>query len=626
MRGLDPDNMLEQPDIEASTEERTMREASVAPATHHATRSTRNGRADVNYSQKYHPMDEVTRPKRAQRITGSRSLSTAADETSDDDDEPELYSGDTTGEEEEGDQDEEPDSPVMRIPDPRAVRQSGRTEAKKQVNYNGSHHPQDWALFGPRRSAKRKRQSTPASKPKKRAKKQVFPEKPIVLSSDKTGDSDSDSDGDMDDENGSPVVHLSRSAASLPGEQKEPSGEHHFRSNGSRTASPDGDPVPALPHGESSYNEAEAIVQGERIIQMQRAKQATSNDESASDDRITTEIVNSFQAIIDGVEAPGAACSEPASGDHGNSDESNSQPAPTTISMNLVTPVSPKPMEAANKPCTQAGTQLAIHRPYMATQLTPSTTKELREHAESAGESSSKALAAPKQPTPSSHPSEGPSENGDVSLDASVQPMREVSEDAARVGCAKETTPQLSSDSPSQGQTTSEKRCASVTNVSRQVSRDTLPDDPSSSFFKEAMPDLQDCSQRDCDDEGLQDSSPGPSQLPVSQREHSDACGPEKCPSSDQQRKSDTDDGQHHPSVSDECSGSEQRHNSGIDDGQNRPPSGDVSSSQSRSSDQPIQQQTPSSGTLPGFSAADDAEQQPAADSEDSMLLRPSDM
>jgi hypothetical protein len=85
MRGLDPDNMLEQPDIEASTEERTMREESIVPATQHVTRSTRNGRSDVNYSQKYHPMDEVTRPKRAQRITGSRSMS-AAQETSDEED------------------------------------------------------------------------------------------------------------------------------------------------------------------------------------------------------------------------------------------------------------------------------------------------------------------------------------------------------------------------------------------------------------------------------------------------------------------------------------------------------------------------------------------------------------
>jgi hypothetical protein len=612
--------MLEQTDIEASTEDRTMREASVAPTTQHVTRSTRNGRSDANYSQKYHPMDEVTRPKRAQRITGSRSMS-AAHETSDEED-LELYPGESTDE----DPSEEPGSPVTRTPDPRAVRQSGRTEAKKQVNYNRSHHPQDWALFGNRRSAKRRRQSTPASKPQKRAKKQFSPEKPIVLSSDKPSDTDSDSDRDSDvDDSGPPVIHPSPSTASSPGKQVEPARKRHVRSNGSSTASPDGNPVPALPHGESSYNAAEAIISGEHIMRIQRAKQATSKDESASDDRITKEIVDSFQAIMDGVETPGAARSDPASDDHGNSDQPTFQPAPTTISTDLVTPVSLKPMEAANKPCTQVGTQLAIHRPYMATQLTPSTIKELREHAESAGETSCKTLAALTEPFANSHPKEGPLENGYVSLDASRQAMREVSEGAARVARAEERTHQLSSDSPPRARDTSEKSCAGANNVSRQVSRDTLPDDPSSDFFGDAMHNTQGSSQRDCNDGLPKLSTPGHSQLPVSQREHSDPCSPEKCPSSDQHPKSDTVDDQHHPSVSDQCSGSEQQHNSEIDDGQDRPRSEDVSSSQSQSSDLPIQQQTPSLGILPESSPTDVAGQQPAADSEDSILLRPSD-
>jgi hypothetical protein len=618
LRGLDFDNMLEQPDIETLTEGRTMREESIAPATQHVTRSTRNGRSAANYSQKYHPMDEVTRPKRAQRITGSRSLSAAADETSDEE-EPELYSGESTDEE---DPSEEPGSPVMRIPDPRAVRQSGRTEAKKQVNYNRSHHPQDWALFGHRRSAKRKRQSTPASKPQKRAKKQVSPEKPIVLSSDRRSDTDSDSDSD-DDDNGAPVIHSSRSA----GEQTEPSGKRRVRSNGSRTESQDGGPVPALPNGESSYNPADAIVQGEYIIQIQRATQAvqaTSTDETTTDERITNEIMASFQAVVDGVKTPDEPRPKPAGSDHATFGEPRSAPAPTTM---LITPVSLKPMEAADKPCTQVRTQLAIKRPYMPTQTTPSTIKELQksEPANVFGETSSKTPATPTQPFANSPLKEGPSENGDVSVDASREVMREVSEDAARVARAKEITHQLSSNSPSRDHITPENGCAGTTNVSRQVSRDTLPDDHSSSFFKEAMPDSQDCSQRDCDDDLLKPSTPGHSPFPVSQREHSDACGPEKCPSSAQHPRSGTVDDQNHPSVSDEASGVEEQQHSGIYNGPDRPPSEDMTSSQPRSIDQPIQQQTPSSGTLPKSSPTDVAEQQPAADSEDSMLLRPSD-
>jgi hypothetical protein len=625
LRGLDLDNMLEQPGIEASTEERTMREESIAPATQHVTRSTRNGRSAANYSQKYHPMDEVTRPKRAQRITGSRSLSAAADETSDEE-EPELYSGESTDEE---DPSEEPGSPVTRIPDPRAVRQSGRTEAKKKVNYNRSHHPQDWALFGNRRSAKRKRQSTPASKPQKKAKKQGSPEKPIVLSSDKRSDTDSSSDRDSDgDDNGAPVIHSSPRAGSSPGEQTEPSGKRRVRSNGSRTESPDGGPVPALPNGESSYNPADAIVQGEYIIQIQRAMQAvqaTSKDETTTDERITNEIMASFQAIVDNAEAPDDSHAHPASSDHATLGEPNFAPAPTTM---LITPVSLKPMEAADKPCTQVRTQLAIKRPYMPTQTTPSTVKELQksEPADVFGETSSKTTATPTQPFVNSPPKEGPSENCDVSLDASRQAMRKASEDAARVARAKERTHQLSSDSPLRDQNTSEKSCAGANNVSRQVSQDTLPDDPSSDFFGDAMHNAQGSSQRDCDDKLLQHSTPGHSPLPVSQREHSDTCNPEKCPSSDQHPRSDTVDDQPHPSVSDQCSGLGQQHNPGIDDRQDRLRSEDVDSLPSQSSDQPIQQQTPSSGTLPRFSSGETAEQQAAADSEDSMLLRPSDM
>jgi hypothetical protein len=210
-------------------------------------------------------------------------------------------------------------------------------------------------------------------------------------------------------------------------------------------------------------------------------------------------------------------------------------------------------------------------------------------------------------------------------VDASREVMREVSEDVARVARAKEITHQLSSNSPSRDHITPENGCAGTTNVSRQVSRDTLPDDHSSSFFKEAMPDSQDCSQRDCDDDLLKPSTPGHSPFPVSQREHSDACGPEKCPSSAQHPRSGTVDDQNHPSVSDEASGVEEQQHSGIYNGPDRPPSEDMTSSQPRSIDQPIQQQTPSSGTLPKSSPTDVAEQQPAADSEDSMLLRPSD-
>lgn len=107
---------------------------------------------------KYHPMDDVTRPKRARRMSGKEPLSSSEDSDAtmavEDDDEPS-----------DSDQEEELPAEIERLPDPKAVRHSARSEARKTVNYSKRHHPQDYGLPGYQHLArKRKRKQPKATK------------------------------------------------------------------------------------------------------------------------------------------------------------------------------------------------------------------------------------------------------------------------------------------------------------------------------------------------------------------------------------------------------------------------------------------------------------------------------
>ncbi|KAI6861340.1 hypothetical protein KC338_g6639 [Hortaea werneckii] len=164
LRGLDPNNVLPtpatQPSLQVADSDDDLAIMDEDEASHEPPRSTRAarpGRKQVNYDMKYHPMDEVTRPKRvAKRNPASCPPKTnikidleSSDGSSDID--LDLLSGEDESELESDNKENE----LVRKPDPRATRHSARSEAQKAVNYSRKHHPQDHGLPGFQRRAKR---------------------------------------------------------------------------------------------------------------------------------------------------------------------------------------------------------------------------------------------------------------------------------------------------------------------------------------------------------------------------------------------------------------------------------------------------------------------------------------
>lgn len=604
--------MLAEPAVETSVEG-TGREASVDTQPRHATRSTINGRADVNYSVKYHPMDEVTRPKRAARITGSRPPTSFADTS--DEEEPELSDGESSDDEEPS---ESSDTPTTRAPDPRAVRHSSRAEAQKQVNYSNAHHPQDWAIQGLRRSAKRKRRSLSSDKPQKKTKKQAAPASPIALSSDMTSDSDSDDD-DEDDE--PPASHRPTDPPSPSRSQAGSPDAYHVDTDDVDAQCPKGNSPPPLPRGESSSVSVDAIIEGSHITQRHRSSRAATEQSEPDEPNIedpetdfakksTAEIGDAMSALMDGVATPNATISHSTGSDHATPDVPMIAQPPATMPTALVTPAS---MAAPNTVCTQAKTQRAINRQYMATQPNPShddedfrkpdqarpfhSDEDLQKPdqarssnrnediqnpklTDSLGQPSFKVSTASVRSTTSSDPGDrdtSPEEQQDDGFsDASRQAMRDASEQAARTARAKDVTHQLSSGILSQTHTSQRNGDSGSSSVSRQVSRDTLPDQPDSSFFEAAMAGAQTHSQPDHDDDSQGLFNYRFSELPFSERECSDTSASQEQPSSNGQHSRDVADGVgHHPPI--DIANAEQ-------------PGG---------SDQPVQHHSQSSTTLP---------------------------
>ena len=572
----------------------------------------------MNYSQKYHPMDEVTRPKRAQRVTGLRSLSASAThhetETSDEE-EPELCSGESS---DTDDKIDDVETPTERIPDPRAVRHSARAEAKKPVNYSKKHHPQDDAIPGFGRRTKRKRRSARADKPaKKKIQVQTTVDKPIVLSSERVVDSDSD---DNDHESDRPqVIHTSPSTASSR-RQHLGSPERRLVASNEDSGSPsDHELQTGLPQGESSFNEADNIIQGKHIAQSQRTKQASNELPDAGDkitdspdinfDDVSTKAIGAtMKTIFDNIETPDITDVDPASDEHDEFDEPNIKPPQATAPVALVTPVSEGTSDVSSQPCTQAKTQLTINRPYLATQ--PEATQESAKL-----EPSSDRPSESTQADLSSQPASAAAEGKDVlqteqaNRGSYVEALRQVLSDnfeqAARFARAKEVTNRLCSDPTFPGHNTLGSSCKGSNDASRQMSRDTLPDlpdDPSSNHFEEALAVTLDASKSDNDDDFFVPSPYGYSQLPVSDRERSDVCVPQGR-SSQKVATSDADNHEH--DLSSKTAGSSLLQ-------------GDVEIGAN-------QKQGQASDALPSF--IDQPQQaSPVPSSEDSDLLKPSSM
>jgi hypothetical protein len=533
------------------------------------------------------------------------------------------------------------------MPDPRAVRHSSRAEAQKQVNYSKAHHPQDWAI-GYRRSAKRKRRSPSSNKPSKESKKHATPASPIALSSDKTSDSDSDDEDEGDEP---PTNQPPTEAASPSRSQSEIPDAYRVGSDGADAQSPKRNRPPPLPRNETSFNRADAIIQGSYIHRERHSSQAPTEksdpDEPNNDDpeinfanASTRDIGDAMGALMDGVATPNATNSHSTSSDNATPNVPIIAQHPVTMPTALVTPAS---MVTPDKACTQVGTRFGINRPYIATQPQPSTQpnpsnidEDLLKRNQARASSNDRHLQrvdqvkCPDQPSfkvltalvdyssssdddddeePTGSRDISPEEpQHDDSTEASRQAMRDASEHAARTARAKEVASQLSSGILSQHHAASKSSDAGTTNVSRQVSRDTLPDDHSPSFFEEAMAGTQTRSQsdRDDDDDSRRLFDYRYSELPVSERERSDP------PASQEQPISDC---QHSHNVS----GSADNHL----------PNDATNTEQPGSGDQPVQQQSQSSTTLPKSTETEgqgDAAGQAAAltHSEDSALLQSS--
>lgn len=471
----------------------------------HETRSQRHGRALVNYSVKYHPMDDVTRPKRAQRITGSRSLSAPGSqgEESSSEDEPELSSGEGTDSDGSNSSDES-DTATARLPDPRATRHSARPEAHKQVNYSKAHHPQDHSLPGFQHRAKRRKRSQQHSKPSKKARTVDK----VTLSSDKAIDSDSDDAGPPAAEDTAPVASSPRkrlkTLGRAYGNPRRTSDDHVALESRRRI-------TPSLPQEESSINRADVIVQGLHAVaaghqHLKDSQQPHLDYSSVTYGSQTTRMLgNEMLEMLNSVDTPTESASDPATDGSGEDPPSLSVDATITtsprvdISKALITPSSASTQKAPVKASTQAaGPCLLIERPYLTpqaglvskTQLL-STTSRLPLEADvsdyKAASSSTDQAALLTKELPQRKATNHPDEE-------SVRAANESSQEHATGDSDVTQRPsRTSSHTHSLSHTPISTQIAS-----RQVSRDTLPDDGfgSTSFFDEAIVGTQTASQR----------------------------------------------------------------------------------------------------------------------------------
>jgi hypothetical protein len=553
LRGLDKGNMLAPPESRYSPDAgEDGRRSMTADTPQHETRASRYGKAPVNYSAKWHPMDEVMRPKRARNLAGSSmSRRRAADDS--DDSEPEPFSGGDTGDEDdEDDEDGTPDKSFEREPDAKATRRSARSEALKPVNYSKAHHPQDHLLPGYQNKAKRQRRSTSATQPRKKKTSSET----VVLSSQIIADSDDDDDGSDADEEDCIQLQAADPATATTSSRREQLEDQTAEQN--HTMSPDVPEdsyhllkaVPGLSRGESSFG---PVVQGllhqvdGSALDSQQSSQAMSPNRS--DDDMAGP---STRALISGATAIFASAEDPATidsdqhveeahvpGDHSRLRVSHQ----ATDTTSLLTPSS------AMDKYTQAGS-------LVLTEVLPCSTPQVEPSIKCQPSSSqrSKDTGAPaldllaSKATCEGEPvkSQGSSDtsNGE---DGPSQTARQGSPDAAPHLRTDETTRGLSdlSSRACHASHDLDDRMTAMSPASRQASRDTLPDDllEKESFFNDATSSSQTGLKGSHDDEEAHTGTVALPTLRASGQQQVEGDGPElKLASDGQQLVSAGDD------------------------------------------------------------------------------------
>lgn len=558
LRGLNPNNMLSASKRLTDADKESDRNASKSTP-RHETRASRNGKAQVNYSAKYHPMDEVTRPKRARRVTGSPSVATSSvagcdDETSGES-EPAMPSG--SGSEADGDDaddaGEDADILPARVPDPGATRHSSRSEARKSVNYSRAHHPQDHSLPGYRHLAKRRKRALPAAKPQKKRKSQPDQEE-VAVSSDQavindSGEEDDDENDENDEEQSAPQ---SRTAVVSSPRKKLKSLGRDKPHNSNARAQKSVRPKPSLPQ-EESLNPVEAIIQGQHFAPHEHdteASQRTSNSDPFAGQStkqicdLTTGLMEELMGT-DGADSGGESPAITVGATIEVRTDGFSAPEAESVNGNL-----PLPQNASvegNTTAVQPSTgPLKIHLqnaqmtppPTLKDRQPPLSLKRLDLEFVSSGttdqsDDSSSTLDSEQDLPLTQRPDCEARDRSGISEDVEPKKLIECSMKAKDVSPAKHTA---NKEAPSPLKDASRPKSTACqkndSNPPRQISRDTLPDDddPSSvSHFEEAMAGVQSNSQRVSQEDILRSAAAARySDLPISQRGRSDDHDSEK--------------------------------------------------------------------------------------------------
>jgi hypothetical protein len=376
LRGLDMSNMLAPADTHDQTDTgEDGRQSMPADTPQHQTRASRHGKTPVNYSAKWHPMDEVMRPKRARGLAGGSTSRRRAGDCSDDS-EPEPFSGGDTGDED--DAEDMPNTPFEREPDAGATRRSARSEARKPVNYSKAHHPQDHLLPGYRNRAKRQRRSTSATQPRKRKTSGET----IVLLSQTLADSDSDS---SDTSEGDCIQLQAADPATIPAlSPREPSEDQKDRTMPTDVYDDShhiDKAVPSLSHGESSFDSPDAIVLGllthidQPELDSQHSSQAVnrnrSDDETASQN--TKALMANASVIFASVEDPDAIGSGQVAEEQVQQSSISGHHNSLRVSRHATVTTSLLTLSSAMEKSTQARSPgLKIVLPYSTPQVEPS--------------------------------------------------------------------------------------------------------------------------------------------------------------------------------------------------------------------------------------------------------------
>jgi len=544
LRGLDTSNMLAPPDRRHShSASEDGRQITPAVTPQHETRASRHGKTSVNYSAKWHPMDEVTRPKRPRALAGG-SASRQTTEVSDDSEPESFFGGATEDDDDDDDDDDEmPDAPFEREPDAGATRRSGRTEAMKPVNYSRAHHPQDHLLPFHRNRAKRQRRSTSSTKPQKTKASS----EPDVTSSQTPVDDDNDG-GDKSEDDCVEVRAASAgratTTASSPREQL--GGESGREKRTILTAAADHmdhlrNPVRSLLRGESSINAADALIRGllhvdtpghDGLNSSQAVNQNLSDEDV--DNQSTGALILGVSARLASVEDPPPACSDKVAGEDAQESPITGHRSALGASIQTTaTKMLPTPSSAMDKSGTQIGPWgLAIIRPYSTPQVESSVKSQPLPTTQQSRDAEFPELTDPSskgicevEPVESQEQTDAPTSQDVLSrTEGHVSPERGSHHSVVRT----EQITQGLSDSSTCAVATSHYPSGRVTAISlasRQASRETQPEEllHGESYFLAAISSSQSPSRRAPEDGPLYTCNAASPKLPKSGQKQAEA-------------------------------------------------------------------------------------------------------